>query len=266
MQPKTPKNARGRKSAPIPASPPAAASAKKAAPAALRHATHTDAIAAILTGYPDVVRSVRVLVVGASQRGKSTFARRLCAALERGKSWTIIHDQKYPDHAQYDGHKVTSIDDLRRALQGGHQTIICRAPITAEEAAAQVRDLAECQERATLLIDEPVPALRTNPATGEPMERVWMGPSLIWLCLQGGGLGASLIQLDQLPKMIPGSLIDQATAIVFFGTGGRSLSYSVDDLHLLPREAAEVVSGLAVGECCVFFPDQNWDHTIYGPS
>jgi hypothetical protein len=211
-----------------------------------------------------VVRSVRVLIVGASQRGKTTFAKKFCGVLTGGGS-LVVFDQKFPDLVQYQGRTVCAVEELREALLESVPSIVCRAPLGAEDAAAAVKDVAECGERVTLLIDEVSPALKVNSSTGEPVERVWAGPSLTWMCLQGGGLGASLVQLCQMPRMVPGSLVDNATAYVFFGTGGRSLSYSVDDLRVLPREAAAVVSGLAVGECCVFFPDRDWNRTVYGP-
>lgn len=212
------------------------------------------------------MRSVRVPIIGASQRGKTTFAKRLCAELaRRGAAGSlVIFDQKYPDRAQYEGRAVATVAELRAALQDAAPVIVCRAPLAADEAAGAVRDVAEYGEPATLLIDEISPALKVNPATGEPMERVWQGPSLLWLCLQGGGLAASLVQLAQLPRMLPGSLLDNATAYVFFGTGGRSLDYA-RELKLLPPAAAARVASLAVGECCIFYPDREWDGVTYGP-
>jgi hypothetical protein len=215
---------------------------------------------------PEVARSVRVLVVGASQNGKTYFARQLCAALAaRGSCGSlVVFDQKFPDRAQYAGLAVSDLPALYAALVDCHPAVVCRAPLTAEDAAFAVRNCAEAGTGATLLLDEIQPALKLNRDTGEPIERAWAGPSLIWLCLQGGGLGGSLVQLCQLPRMVPGSFVDNATAVVFFGSGGRSLEYSLD-LKLLPRQAAETVARLARGQCCVFFPDRNWDGLIYGP-
>ena len=235
-------------------------------PGKIIHAPQSAAVGKILEGVPRVIRSVRVLVMGASQRGKTTWAQTLCAALGDRDSHLLVFDQKWPDHAQYAGMQVHTLGELRRAILAHTDRVICRAPLGADEVASAARDLAECGERVTLLADEITPELRVNPSTGEPVERVWAGPALTWLCLQGGGLGASFVQLCQLPRMVPGSLIDQATAYVVFGIGGRSLSYAVDDLRVVPREAKDIVSSLAVGEFCVFFPDQNWDWTIYGPT
>jgi L-fucose mutarotase/ribose pyranase (RbsD/FucU family) len=225
-----------------------------------------EVIGLILDGLPDVVRSVRVLIVGASQRGKTTFARMLCAALaSRGHGGSlVVFDQKFPDRAQYEGLEVTTLEGLYASLADHEPVIVCRAPLTAEDGAAAVRAAAETGDAATLLGDEIQPMLRVNRDTGEPVERVWAGSSLVWLCLQGGGLGGSFVQLCQLPRMVPGSLVDNVTATVFFGSGGRSLDYALD-LKLLPREAAPVVARLAVGQCCVFFPDRQWDGETYGP-
>ena len=259
MQRKTPKAPQGRKTTPLPPAP-------EKVPA--RQTSQAAAIDLILEGVPKVARSVRVLFVGASQKGKTTFAKRFCAALAaRGSCGTlVVFDQKFPDLVQYDGLVVTTLAALHEALLDEQPVVICRAPLTAEDAATAVKECAECGGRAALLVDEITPALKVNPSTGEPVERVWMGPSLTWLCFQGGGLGASFVQLCQLPRMVPGSFVDNATAYVFFGTGGRSLSYSVDDLKLLPREAAATVASLAVGQCCVFFPDRNWSGDVYGPA
>jgi hypothetical protein len=230
-------------------------------------ASQADAIDVILAGVPDVVRSVRVLIVGASQNGKTTFARKLCAEMAaRGTCGAlVVHDQKFPDHAQYEGEEVSDLGALQRAVVDGEPSIVCRRPLSAEDCARVVRDVAECGEAATLLLDEIRPALKVNTATGEPVEQAWQGQSLIWLCLEGGGLAASFIQLCQLPRMVPGSFLDNATVYVFFGTGGRSLTYS-RGLCLLPPEAASVVASLGRGQCCLFFPDREWDGKTYGPA
>lgn len=262
MQRKTPTPTKRAKLTTLPPEP--APAARASAPAAR---TQSHAIEEILVGVPAVARSVRVLIVGASQNGKTYFARRLCAALAaRGSCGSlVVCDQKYPDRVQYAGKTVNDLAGLRAAVLDCEPAIVCRAPLAIETAAQAVRDAAECGQSSTLLVDEITPALKVRDDTGEPMERVWSGPSLIWLCLQGGGLGASLVQLCQLPRMVPSSLVDNATAFVFFGTGGRSLDYAID-LKLLPREAAGTVSSLTRGQCVVCFPDRNWDGLIYGPA
>jgi energy-coupling factor transporter ATP-binding protein EcfA2 len=257
MQPKTPKPAPRTKPSELPSPPPES-------PA--RAATQADAAELILDGVPTLQRSVRVLLVGASQRGKSTFARKLAAAMaERGCGVLVIHDQKFPDRAQYDGALVASLAELRAAVVKGEPIIVCRAPVTAEEAAGVVRDVALHGGAATLLVDEPRPALKVNPGTGEVIEQAWSGPNLLWICIEGGGCGASFVLLCQLPRMIPGSFLDNATCYAFMGTGGRSLSYS-QDLKLVPREAVGVLPGLAVGQLCVFLPDRDWDGRVFGPA
>jgi hypothetical protein len=210
---------------------------------------------------------VRVLLLGASQKGKTTFAQRLCAALaDRGAGGAIVvFDQKFPDLLQYDGQVVTDLQALYNALADHVPAVICRAPLTAEQAATAVRACAETGDRATLLVDEPRPILKINESTGERMERVFVGPSLIWLCEEGGGLGGSYVQLCQMPRLMPESLKTNLTATVSFGLGGGSLEYAVD-MKLLPRAAAETVSRLPVGRCCVFLPDQDWDGLTYGPN
>jgi hypothetical protein len=63
---------------------------------------------------------------------------------------------------------------------------------------------------------------------------------------------------------MPGSALDNATAYVFFGLGGRSLDYSLD-LRLVPKEAASLLTRMNRGECIVLFTDRAWDGIVYGP-
>jgi hypothetical protein len=210
----------------------------------------------------------RFVIVGASRKGKSTFTLQLAREMLRRRTCQtmVVHDVKDPERPLYDGALVHSLLDARRALasEDPPDVLVCRPGITAAEAASLVQDLAESKEKAALLIDELTPALRVNTDTLEPVSQVFCGPSLVWLQLQGGGLGASVITLVQLPKQMPGSALDNATAFVFFGTGGRSLDYSLD-LRLVPKEAADLVSQLERGQCCVFFGDRAWNGVVYGP-
>jgi energy-coupling factor transporter ATP-binding protein EcfA2 len=232
-------------------------------------ATQAEAVAEIIGGVtPGGREGTRVLIVGASRKGKTTFAVSLVGALQaEGIARTIlIHDCKYPDHAQYDGRAVTSLAELRRVyLDERPRVIVCRPGVSVEDAAAFVRDVTTLRgESCLLLVDEITPALRVNNDTGEPVSQVWCGPSPLWICLQGGGLGASLVVLAQLPKTVPGSLLDNAV-FVFFGLGGRSLAYSIY-LSLLPRDMATVVKALAPGQFVVLWPDRDWSGVVYGPS
>jgi hypothetical protein len=209
----------------------------------------------------------RILVLGATRKGKTTFTRSLIAEmLDAGAcKVALMHDQKLPDQAQYEGPQASSVDQARDLVMEGHRKVVCRAGVSVEDAAAVVRDMVEAGLPSALLVDETMPALKVNEDTGEPMPRVWAGPTPIWILLQGGGLGASLVQLVQVPQTLPTSLVDSAEAYVFFNLGGRSLQYCAD-LQLLPREAMSVIPRLAPGECCVFFADREWDRTIYGPA
>jgi hypothetical protein len=258
VQPRAPKAAQGAKSGPL--SPPEIRRSPGSSP--LGRGSHADAIALVCEGLPDRVRSVRVLVDGASQNGKTTFARALCERLAMGDGVLVVHDLKFPDRPQYPYPCVSSVGELRRALIRGEPAVTCRPGVAADDAALAVRQCAEAGFSATLLLDEVQPALRVQAQTGEVVERVWAGQNLTWLCLQGGGLGGSLVQLCQVPKMVPGSLLDNLTAVVVFGTGGRSLGYAAD-LGLVPKDAIDVVRVLAVGECCVFLPDRDWNRVVY---
>lgn len=177
----------------------------------------------------------------------------------------IVHDIKDPHRAQYEGMGVHSVAEAHALVaQSFPRAIVCRPGISGEEAAELVKDIAEAGTPALFVGDELTPLLKVNEDTGEPINQVFAGPSLVWLQLQGRGPRASSLILLQLPKSVPGSALDNATAMVFFGTGGRSLAYSLD-LRLIPKEAAEVVSRLERGQCCVFFADREWDGVVYGP-
>jgi hypothetical protein len=251
----------GRKLAPVPAAPP-----DPQAGATIARASQATAISRLLEGARARREGKRILLLGATRKGKTTFARALVDGMLRSRVATVVlvHDQKNPDHQEFNGSGVTSVERIMQRVVEGTQMIVCRAPLTVEDAAHIVRDLVESGVPAALMIDEVTPALRVNEDTGEPVERVWCGPSPVWLALQGGGLGGSLMLNAQLPKTVPGSMVDSAEACVVFNLGGRSLEYSVD-LHLIPRAAVGTVTKLVEGECCIFRADQEWDRTIYGP-
>ena len=238
-------------------------------PAPGSSATQGKAAEEIIGGVtPGGREGLRVVIVGASRKGKTTLAVLLVRALQtEGIARTIlIHDCKYPDRVQYEGRAVTSLPELRRVyLDERPSVIVCRPGVSVEDAAAFVKDVTTLRgESCLLLVDEITPALRVNVDTGEPVSQVWCGPSPLWICLQGGGLGASLVVLAQLPKTVPGSLLDNAV-FVFFGLGGRSLAYSIY-LSLLPREMASVVKALAPGQFVILWPDRDWSGVVYGPA
>jgi hypothetical protein len=210
---------------------------------------------------------VRVLDLGASGKGKTYFAVLAVKELQaRGLcSTAVILDIKDPERPQYEGKLVHSIAEAQRALVLERPDfLVCRPGITAEEASQLVQTAAESGEKVAFFGDEMMPLLRVNKDTGEPVPQVFAGPALTWLQLQGRGLGASSFLLVNLPRLVPGSALDNATAYVTFGMGGRSLEYSLD-LRLIPRAAANVVARLERGQCCVFFPDREWDGVTYGP-
>jgi hypothetical protein len=226
------------------------------------------AIAKLLAGAAKTGEGRRILVFGATRQGKTTFTKRLVAAmLDQGAaSYLLIHDQKYPQRAQYDGAQATTVEQVRELVAAGNHVIVCRPPLTVEDCAQVVRDLVEGDIPAVLLIDETIPALKVNEDTAEPMNRVWMGPTPIWLLLQGGGLGGSVVMLNNLPLQVPTSMLDSASDVVCFNVGGRSLNALVDQ-RTVTREAAEkVIPRMQPGELLLFSSDQDWDRTIYGPA
>jgi len=230
------------------------------------HRPQSAAIDLIIDATP-AGEGMRILDLGASGKGKTFFALRAVKELQRRRmcSTAIILDLKDPERPQYDGELVHSIDEARRVLlEEQPPFLVCRPGIAADEAAQLAQDAAEAGEKVAFFADEMMPVLRLNKDTGEPTAQVFAGPALTWLQLQGRGLGATSFLLVNLPRLVPGSALDNATAYVCFGMGGRSLEYSLD-LRLIPRQAASIVAKLERGECCVFFPDREWDGIIYGP-
>lgn len=231
-------------------------------------ATRADGIAAALAPAIAAGEGARILIYGRTRWGKSTFARHLVrAAIENSVASTVlIHDVKYPDHAQYPGRELTSIRQIGAALQS-ESVIVLRPPCPAREAAHAAVVLSEAGERTLLLIDE------TRRALGG--SQIWcdgknedgsQGPrSFEWLCLEGGGVGASLVLLVQRPRQLPGDAVDSAQVHVVFGLGGRSLAYLVS-AGTVPPEAAATVRALKPGAFCLFTDDEEWSGiTYYSP-
>jgi hypothetical protein len=237
-----------------------------ASPATITRGSQSAAIETILEACPEG-EGTRIIVAGASGKGKTFFAVRLIREMQRRRlsGTAVIHDVKDPERPLYEGKLVHTVDQARRAvLEAAPDFLVCRPGIGADEAAGLVRDLCEAGEPATLLIDEMSPALRVNEDTGEPCNQIFAGGNLVWLQLQARGLRGSSVILVQLPRQVPTCALDNAVAYVFFGVGGRSLEYS-KELRLVPKEAADLVAKLERGQCCVFFADREWDRTVYGP-
>jgi hypothetical protein len=262
MQRKKPKVPRGEKV--NPALPGQAAAA--AGTPAQRRGSQSAAIALALDAIPKG-EGGRFVIGGASGKGKTWFTIRFIKEMQRRRicSTAVIHDVKDPERPQYEGKLVHSVVEARRALvEDAPEFIVCRPGMSGEDAAALVKDAAEAGEHCAFLGDELTPLLKVNADTLEPVPRVFCGPSLVWLQLQGRGPGASSIILMQLPSHMPGSALDNVTAYVFFGLGGRSLDYSLD-LRLIPKEAAAKLITMDRGQCIVLFTDRAWDGVIYGP-
>ncbi len=239
----------------------------EARPAGQPRGTQSAAIALALDAVPEG-EGGRFVIGGASGKGKTWFTVKFVEEMQRRHicSTAVIHDVKDPERPQYKGKLVHSMTEARRAIvEDAPAFIVCRPGIGGDDAASLVRDAAESGEHFAFLGDELTPLLRVNQDTLEPTPRVFAGPALVWLQLQGRGPGASSIILLQLPSHMPGSALDNATAYIFFGLGGRSLDYSLD-LRLIPKEAAMLLTRMERGECIVLFTDRAWDGVIYGPA
>ena len=227
--------------------------------------TQAQGIEKILEEASETGEGERIVILGASRKGKTTLTKKIARAiLDKGIAQRLlIHDQKFPDHQQYEGAKVNTEAALRQAFLQA-QSIVLREPLPAETAAHLAREAVEAKIKTCVLIDEGAFALKKND-DGEPIDRAWQGPDLAWEQCQGGACGVSSISLWQMPKQAPGSAIDNARIFVVFALGGRSLMYA-KDLRIIPIEAVETVIGLQPGEFCIFFGDREWDRIVYGPA
>jgi hypothetical protein len=236
-------------------------------PFGTRYGTQGQALAALTADAGD--EGKRIVVFGASRKGKTTFVRELASDfLAHGiAERLIVHDQKFLAGTQYkiqgDPALATSSAELQHQFLRS-PIIIAKAPVDAEDCARLIREGAETAGiRSCLILDEGAYALKHNDE-GEPIRQTWEGPNLTWLQLQGGAGGSSSISLWQMPVHCPSSALDNASAFVAFGLGGRSLAYT-RDLRIIPADAVDVVTCLGVGQLCLFWPDREWDRTIYGP-
>ena len=229
-------------------------------------ATREDGIAAAIDPALMSAEGARILIYGRTRYGKSVFAQWLIAEMQRAAvcRTVLIHDTKYPDRPQYIGRCVSSVEALGKGIRA-ENWIVLRSPLTVADGALAARALAEHGEPACLVVDE------TRRALGGAQK--WMdadgpegpgrGPrNLEWICLEGGGVGASLVLLVQRPRQLPGDAVDSAQVAVVFGLGGRSLAYLVD-AGTVPRDAADTIRRLAPGEFCLFGDDQDWNRTVY---
>ena len=230
--------------------------------------THGDALGAILADPKASGEGTRIITLAATRKGKTAFNRKLVRSL---LDWAVaeralIHDLKFPGRAQYIGVTVESAEHLRASFALHRSLVAIQHPeepsqITAEELATLAREATDAGIKTLCVFDEGDFALKKNDE-GEPIERVWQGPNLAWLQLQGGAAGASTLCSFQMLRKAPSSCVDSACVFVVGCLGGRSLAY-VRDLRIIPPEALETVTTLAPGEFCLFFADREWDHAVY---
>jgi len=228
---------------------------------AVKRGTHEQAIDLILADAVATDEGSRVVMLAATRKGKTGFDRKLVAAiLDKGVAErALIHDQKYPQRAQYEGAQVLDVAQLREAYARVPE-VVDRVG-DAEDLATLGREGVENGIKTLVVLDEGDYALKRNDQ-GEPIERVWLGPNLAWLQLQGGGLGASTLINWQLLRKAPSSCVDSAQVFVVGCLGGRSLAGALDN-RVIPTEAVGTVKTLSPGEFCLFFTDREWDRTVY---
>jgi hypothetical protein len=236
-------------------------------PATGRAASREQGIAKILSPAVDAGEGARILIYGRTRSGKSTFAVDLCEAMLAAHvaRTVLVHDVKYPDRSQYTGRLVNLIQRVGPAVREEADTLILRPPFTAADAANCARAISEAGEPTALLVDETRRALGGSQKwiDADGPEGPGRGPrNFEWLCLEGGGVGASLVLLVQRPRQVPGDAVDSAQVSVVFGLGGRSLAYLID-AGTVPRDAGDTIRRLQPGAFCVFADDDDWDRVVY---
>lgn len=185
----------------------------------------------------------RCLIVGDTRVGKSHGLKKLIGVyLQRSLGVAVIVDDKYPDHAQYDGQQYAEIVDLNtRPPTREPRVIVLRGDASRklkanpEEAAAFCWALRAQRRPSLLVIDEGNhPLLTTNGMWCSGVEEV---PRTFW---QGGGAGIACIVGIQSPQDAPRAMFEQSSTVVAYKLAGYGLR-KLRELDYCDAEAAKVI-------------------------
>jgi hypothetical protein len=203
----------------------------------------------------------RVGFIGVSQSGKTTSAIDLLRYIEENNlaSLTIIHDLKKP-LPQYKGrieHEADAV--VARPPEEYPARIVLRRKgldhTPSVDRAALITLHASYSGVPTVLVIDELREATT------PSGKEFTAPEVERLLSQGGGNGASIVWLVQLPQRTPTVAYDQSV-IVLHQSGRKVLRYLVDQ-RVIDERAAEVVARLPVGQFVLATTEQDFDGQRY---
>lgn len=201
---------------------------------------------------------LRLLVLGRSRRGKSTFMNFLNSMLVDHVAAVFVHDAKYQVPQYRHDHKVAALADLTEE-HGGVIEIFGR-PMTAtpNDVAELVCALGLQGVMTVCEIDE-----MANAVDGQRAMKGGDSCPLGFLYKQGGGMGASVVALAQLPLNVPQVALNGSDWVVLFQLSSGALRYVEDDCDL-NDEAMRTVARLEPGQFILHERGgDDWDRTVY---
>jgi len=201
---------------------------------------------------------VRALVLGRSRMGKSTFMNYLNSIVAQHVAAVFIHDAKYQVPQYRHDHKVATLDELTEE-HGGVITVFDRPmSTTPNDIADLVCKLGLHGQMTVCEIDE-----MSNAVEGQRAMKGGDSSPLGFLYKQGGGMGASVIALAQLPLNVPMVALSSSDWVFLFALRSGALRYIEDDCEL-DADAMRTVATLQPGQFILHERGgDDWDRTVY---
>jgi len=231
----------------------------QARPSGIRHAHAREAVEKMIRYTLAQHEGLRLLVLGDSRQGKSTFMNFLNSMLTAHVAAVFVHDAKYqvPQY-RYD-FKVRNLDELTPE-HGGVIEVFDRPMTTTPNDIADLVCALGLQKTMTVCeVDEVMSVVGDNSrafAGGESSR-------LAFLYKQGGGMGASVVVLAQLPQNVPVTILTLSQFVVIHRLSSKALAYCEKDCDL-SDDAMTVAASLEPGQFIIHERGGDpWDRTIY---
>lgn len=224
----------------------------------IAHAGAEEAVARIVASSLALKEGFRLLVLGNSRKGKSTFMNFLNSEIAPETDGIFIHDAKYrvPQYR----HDVVraSLADLEDEDRGRVVEIFARPMVTSPNDVARACCDFGLQGMQTVCeIDEMRSAMKGRAFDGGE------DCPLAFLLTQGGGMGASFVGLAQIPQNVPVTVLTCCQWIALFQTESAALRYIERDCAL-PDAAIAACETLEPGQFLLYERGGgDWDHTVY---
>jgi len=229
-------------------------------PAGIRHAHASEAVEKMIRHTLAKREGLRLLVLGNSRRGKSTFMNFLNSMLTAHVAAVFVHDAKYqvPQY-RYD-FKVGSLDELTPEHGGVIEVFDRPMRTTPNDIARLVCDLGLQGTMTVCEVDEVMSVM--GDGGGRAFEGGESSP-LAFLYKQGGGMGASVVVLAQLPQNVPVTILTLSDWVVMFQLRSKALGYVERDCEL-DDDAMRTAAALEPGQFILHERGgDDWDRTVY---